>query len=171
MDKTKLEQVIALYGDGIYTFFLHLTGSVSRAEELYQDTFLKAIALDKIDFELNPKSYLLGIGINLWKNQRRKEFFRHKKAEIVSFHRDNSAAEIADDTDLYRDMEQKDTERAVRKAVAGLDDRHKSVVLLYYMQQLSVKEISRVLALPEGTVKTRLHKARQLLKNQLEDLI
>ena len=54
-------------------FCCHLTGNVQEAEELYQDTFLKAVELMKnIDYENNPKSFLISIALRLWKNKKRK---------------------------------------------------------------------------------------------------
>ena len=70
MNITELEKCIEKYGNDIYAFCLHLAYSQQEAEELYQDTFLKAMELlHGIEAENNPKSYLLSITIRLWKNQ------------------------------------------------------------------------------------------------------
>ncbi len=69
----ELEQCIALYGKEIYSFCIHLTKAKELADDLYQDTFLEAMKkIHTIQFEQNPKSYLLSITIRLWKNQIRK---------------------------------------------------------------------------------------------------
>ncbi len=73
MDRLELEQCIRKYGRDIYSFCKHLACNVQDADELYQDTFLKAVELQqKIDWQENPKSYLLSITVRLWKNRRRK---------------------------------------------------------------------------------------------------
>lgn len=59
----------------------------------------------------------------------------------------------------------------VRQAVAELEEKYRIPIYLYYTLQLSVSEISKILKVPDGTVKTRLHKARKLLKEKLEVVI
>ena len=66
------------------------------------------------------------------------------------------------------EMIQKEIQRQVRKAVAGLEEKYRIPVYLFYTVQMSVAEISKTLKIPEGTVKTRLYKARKLLKEKLE---
>lgn len=79
MTITELEHCIDLYGRDIYSFCRHATGSIQEGEELYQDTFLKAVELlDKMDMNQNPKSFLLSIAIRLWKNKRRKFAWRQR---------------------------------------------------------------------------------------------
>ena len=63
---------------------------------------------------------------------------------------------------------QKELEQQVRKAVGELAEKYRIPVYLYYTLQLSVEEIANVLEIPQGTVKSRLHKARALLRQELE---
>lgn len=171
MNRLQLERIITAHGDSIYSFCRHLTGNTQEAEDLYQDTFLKAIELDRIDFSINPKSYLLGIRVNLWKNKTRKYFLRQKKVNTLPLQPENDW-EYADGgrspEDTARQAEIRET---VHKAVAGLDDKYRIIVLLYYMEEMTVSQIARMLKMPQGTVKSRLYKARKILKNQLEDLL
>ncbi len=81
MDVRQLEQCIQEYGKDIYAFCSQLTRNRQEAEELYQDTFLKAMELVKqIDSKKNPKSYLASIALRIWKNQRRKYAWRSRIA-------------------------------------------------------------------------------------------
>lgn len=87
MTITELEQCIDCYGKEIYGFCRHITGNLQDGEDLYQDTFLKAVELaDKIDINQNPKSYLISIAMRLWKNRSRKRAWRQRIAggEIIS---------------------------------------------------------------------------------------
>lgn len=59
---------------------------------------------------------------------------------------------------------------SVRKAVAKLPERQKVIVLLYYMEEMSVAQIATIAKIPVGTVKSRLHQARITLKKELEDI-
>ena len=59
----------------------------------------------------------------------------------------------------------------VQEAVAGLEDKYRVPVYLYYTLQLSVEQIAKIMNLPQGTVKSRLYKARKLLKQKLEGVL
>lgn len=168
MNLLQLEQCIAEYGKDIYAFCRHLTGDKAEADELYQDTFLKAMEmLGMIEYERNPKSFLVGIAIRLWNNKRRKYAWRKRITGTEEVHE-----EIEWDTGTGNSPEeeaiQKELNRIVRKAVAGLDEKYRIPIYLFYTEQMTVEEISKVLKMPQGTVKTRLFKARKLLKKELE---
>ena len=81
-------------------------------------------------------------------------------------------------TDLFRehryllDSEQvgKDEKKMIQKIVADLPEKFRIPIHLYYSADLSIQEIAEILKIPEGTVKSRLNKARQLLKKELEEI-
>lgn len=168
MNKLQLEQCIADYGKEIYAFCRHLTGSVQEAEELYQDTFLKATELMwKIDYENNPKSFLISIALRLWKNKKRKYAWRMRIAGTESLIEEMTET-IESENLPEEEVIRKEINRQVRKAVADLEEKYRIPVYLFYTLQMPVAEIGRVLKIPQGTVKTRLYKARKLLKEELE---
>ena len=73
MKASGISGLVDLYGKDIYSFCKKLTYNEFDAEELYQDTFLKALEIaSRIDEEDNPKSFLLSISVSLWKNKQRK---------------------------------------------------------------------------------------------------
>ncbi|MEE1015492.1 MAG: RNA polymerase sigma factor [Lachnospiraceae bacterium] len=149
-------------------FCCHLTGNVQEAEELYQDTFLKAVELMKnINYENNPKSFLISIALRLWKNKKRKYAWRMRIAGTESLI-EETVENLEAENCPVEEMIQKEIQRQVRKAVAGLEEKYRIPVYLFYTVQMSVAEISKTLKIPEGTVKTRLYKARKLLKEKLE---
>lgn len=174
MNIIQLEQCITDYGRELYSFCSYLTANVQEAEDLYQDTFLKAMELrEQIDDKNNPKSYLVSVALNLWKNKKRKYAWRMRIAGVERLVEETAEQEQAVEYEKYgspveESILQQEVKMQVRKAVAGLEEKYRIPVYLYYTAQLSVGEISRVLKIPEGTVKTRLHKARQLLKAELE---
>lgn len=173
----ELEQCIAAYGTEIYSFCLHLTGAREWADELYQDTFL--VAMEHIrqlhnGAGANPKSYLLSVAVRLWKNKRRKAAWRSRIAPEQSIDAPGGEALIgnfglADSVETEALIAEE--RRCVQRAVAALPEKYRVVILLFYMEELSVAEISAVLHIPLGTVKSRLHQARKLLKQQLEVLL
>lgn len=161
-----MEQCIAEYGKDIYAFCRHLAGDTAESDELYQDTFLKAMEmLGVIEYERNPKSFLTGIAIRLWNNRRRKYAWRNRISGMEEVHEelDTAAGNLTEEEAIQRELNS-----IVRNAVAGLDDKYQIPIYLFYTEQMTVGEISKILKIPQGTVKTRLVKARKLLKKELE---
>jgi len=168
MNITELEKCIEKYGNDIYAFCLHLAYSQQEAEELYQDTFLKAMELLKgIEPENNPKSYLLSIAIRLWKNQKRKYLWRKRIAGFSSLEEETQEAEPGSRYSLEEEVLKKEQLRQLRHAVKELDYKYRIPVCLYYMEGMQVADVATILKLPKGTVKSRLYKAREILKKQL----
>lgn len=173
MTKTDLETCIDVYGKDIYSFCRYLTNNIQEADDLYQDTFLKAIERHRqIDYSNNPKSYLISIAFHIWKNRKRKYAWRKRIADIHSLSED-FAAEPADPSasSMEEHLVEQEEAAIVRQAVAHLTERYKIIILLYYMEELSVAQISAILKIPSGTVKSRLYQARKLLAKELEDVL
>ena len=172
MTITELEQCVDDYGKDIYSFCRQITGSTWEGEDLYQDTFMKAVELlKKMDMDQNPKSYLLSIAVRLWKNKRRKFAWRQRIAGMESLDErietkelSYSAAEMMPEEEVLT----REQNSFVRKCITELSEKYRIVVHLYYSAGLSTREIADCLNLPEGTVKSRLHKARTMIKERLE---
>ncbi len=170
MTKQEFETCVEEYSKDIYSFCKHLTCSLQEAEDLYQNTFLKALELnDKIDFRHNPKSYLLSITIRIWKNQKRKFAWRKRITDMhpltdASLEQTSNPKEPSLEEIILKEEEKS----LVRTAVSHLPERLKLPTLLYYMETLSVTQISELLHIPAGTVKSRLYQARKQLEKELE---
>lgn len=172
MTLIQLEECIDIYGKDIYGFCRQITGNRQDGDDLYQDTFMKALELkDKIDIEQNPKSYLLSIAVRLWKNRRRKYAWRQRIAGMENFSDEVYVCE-SENTGSGNNPEEemliKEEKAYVMKCVSYLDEKYRLPVYLYYLAELSLKEIARILKVPEGTVKSRLHKARVIIKEKME---
>lgn len=165
----ELEQVIAQFGKDIYSFCLHLTGSKMLADELYQDTFLRATEkINKLQADGNLKSYLLSVSLMLWKNQRRKFAWRNRIAPIDAFNEEIGEA-IEGAEDILQDCIREEQRILVRKAVSALPDKYRVPVLLYYMEEMAISDVAGVMGIPPGTVKSRLSVARKRLEAELEE--
>lgn len=133
MDKVQLEQCIHEYGKDVYTFCSQITGSCQEADDLYQDTFLKATELKEgIDYNQNPRSYLISVALRIWKNRRRKFAWRKRIAGTCALTEETAEADMpgqensAEDVALQRELEQQ-----VRKAVGELAEKYRIPVYLY----------------------------------------
>jgi len=167
MNISQLETCIDKYGKDIFAFCCHMTGNRSEAEELYQDTFLKAMEiLPKIQYDDNPKSFLLSVALRLWKNKKRKRAWRMRIAPMVAFEEALTEAPVVEEV-----MLQKEQNEFIRSKVAELEEKYRIPIYLFYAEQLKLEEIAKILKLPVGTVKTRLHTARKMLKKELEVVI
>lgn len=175
MTKVELEECINEYGSEIFSFCRYLTGSIQEGEELYQDCFLRALELEpKKKHGDNPKSYLLSIAIHLWKNKRRKYAWRKRILNMDSLEHITdtygeqmtpiSEGELPEEVVLSREQA-----TFVRNLIAALPEKYHLPLYLYFAAELSIKEIAICLNIPEGTVKSRLHKAKQLMKEKLEE--
>lgn len=172
MDKYELEVCINEYGRDIYSFCRHLACSRQEADELYQDTFLKAVELaGRLDPDNNPKSYLLSIALRIWKNRKRKYAWRNRIASMQPAMEEKDEDSAAEDLSPEEQMLDREERRAVRRAVESLPERLKAPVLLYYMEDMPVKQAAAVMGIPPGTVLSRLHQARKILKKELEDIL
>ncbi len=172
MTITELEKCVDDYGKDIFNFCIQMTGNRQEGEDLYQDTFMKAVELlKKIDTDNNPKGYLLSIAVRLWKNKRRKQGWRWRIAGMESLDEKEERAEQFAGTQENLPEEEmlcREERALVRRCIRELNERYRIPVYLHYCGQLSVKETADCLKLPEGTVKSRLHKARTLIKEGLE---
>lgn len=169
MNCEELETCIKTYGRDIYSFCCQLTHSRQEADDLYQDTFLKLTELrERVDIYSNPKSYILAVAVNLWKNRRRKSAWRQRIAGIEVSMDDQTWDLASTEATMEEQAVAREQERLVRHAVAALPDKYRMPILLFYMEELKLSEISSVLGIPEGTVKSRLHKAKKMLEKELE---
>ena len=160
----ELEQCILLYGKDIYSFCMHLAKEKESADDLYQDAFLEATKkIASIRYEDNPKSYLLSIVIRLWKNRVRKRAWRSRIAPQVA------ESTAVSESDVVEWVVKEEEKAHLWKAVDALSDVYRIPLLLYYMENQNVASIAKLFSIPQGTVKSRLYKARKLLEKELED--
>lgn len=170
MNRVQLEQCIYEYGEDIYTFCTQITGSRQEAEDLYQDTFLKAVELgEQIDYNQNPRSYLISVALRIWKNRKRKFAWRQRIAGTCALAEEMEAGGMAgQEESAETEVLKQELEEQVRNAVKNLNYKYRIPVYLYYTLQFSVEEVAEIMKIPQGTVKSRLYKARALLKKELE---
>ena len=171
MELEDLEKIIAEYGNVVYKFCIKLTQNKEDGEDLYQQTFLKAIELKhKIDKNNNPRSFLVSVSIKIWKNTVRK----NNRRKLIAPSMNIDDYELIDIKGTSLNTEQgilkKETEREVNLIVGKLEDKFKLPIIMHYTVEMSLDEIAKSLKIPKGTVKSRLHKGRQIIKKELEDM-
>lgn len=156
--------------DALYGFAMTLTHNQTEAEDLVQETYLRAVrAFGRLMPDSNLKSWLFAIMRNAWLNQVRHTRVGPNFVEL-------DAEE--DDRMLWLDQQANDPHVAylrklereeIRTAIQNLPFQHREIVVLRDIEGFSYQQIARMLGCPAGTVMSRLGRARQKLRRALGD--
>lgn len=146
------------YGDTIFRMcFLYLR-DYQLAEDATQETFIKAMtSYEKFEHRSSEKTWLTRIAINCCKNIMRTNCFQIIKNNIIE-----SDGNVSDN--LINDFIEKNS---ISNAILKLDLGDRKLIILYYYQELSIKDIAVISATSENTVNQRLFRARKRLKKIL----
>jgi RNA polymerase sigma-70 factor, ECF subfamily len=157
--------------DGLYGYALVLTRNRTDAEDLVQETYLRALrAMGRLRDDSNVKGWLFTILRNIWLNELRQ---RRKTPESVDVEANDEIENLSDENarnphDVYiRNVER----HHVRTAIQQLPEEAREVILLREWEQLSYQEMATVLDCPVGTVMSRLARARAKLRDLLCSLL
>jgi RNA polymerase sigma-70 factor (ECF subfamily) len=167
-DVDAFESLVRKYQQTVYAVCRRLTGAHQSADDLAQETFIKAyFALATFDSRWPFYPWLRKIAVNTSLN-----YLKSRKRERPLT--DEALAGRGSNPQPARDLpqarlEQAEFEARFRRAVDSLPEEQKSVFVLRFYEDLSYEEISRTLEVPQGTVMSRLNRARQKLKALLAD--
>jgi RNA polymerase sigma-70 factor, ECF subfamily len=167
-----LEVAYDLYKSDIFRFVFHLTGNRAEAEDLFQETWLRAVRhgqLRPAGQDLKP--WLLTIVLNLHRDALRRKRIRrmfllrqyHREQEDSSF----SGGYAPSSTEPARATEQAWLQRDIDQAIARLPERQRRVFLLSEFEAVRQKEIAGIMGIPVGTVKSLLYRAVKKLQRDL----
>jgi RNA polymerase sigma-70 factor (ECF subfamily) len=163
MDDISFRSLMEAYGEDVWGYAYSITRNSHQADDIAQDVFLKAYT--KIaDFrgESSVKTWLLTITRNLSYNLRKSAFIR--KVTLVDAVRGRETQRSAESQ--YLDQAYTND---LWNMVMQLPIKYREVLLLEAKHQLTGKEISNLLSISEGTVKSRLHRARQAVTKSLKE--
>lgn len=157
-DRRALEELLETYQRPVYNAAFRMLGNPEDASDVTQAVFLKVFEhLDRYDPEYKFFSWIYRIAINESINQ----FKRAKRETELDETEPSGARGPVEEAELDADS------RRVQEALMTLQEDYRMVVVLRHFSELSYREISEVLHIPEITVKSRLYTARQLLKDRL----
>lgn len=158
----------------VYNLALRLVGNPSDAEDLAQDSLIRALrALPGFRGDSSLSTWVYRITVNTWKNrvrsEKRRGFWKMISLAAIKTEDDNEGPPLkADDPPLDKDLETAEKGAVVQKALLELDEESRAVVVLRELHGQSYAEIASALEIPEGTVKSRLWRARESLKERLK---
>lgn len=158
------EQIMTEYGQDILNLTYSYVKNIAVAEDLTQEIFVKCyLNLASFKQEASFRTWLWRIAINhckdFLKSWHHRNVLLSTKADIEVEARNNRVEDIVIEKDETNELEQ---------AILALPLKYREPIYLFYYQDLSIKEIKEILGVRENTIKTRLRRAKVLLKNHLE---
>lgn len=170
MKAQEIEECINLFGTDIYRFCMKLCVDKTDAEDLYQQTFLKALENDfKIDWDLNPKALFFSLSYNLWKSDMRKKARRASIAPCSYIEQENESV-LHSSENIEENYFKKALLEEINKIIETLPEKIRVPLTLYYLFELSIEQVAETVKKPPGTIKSRLFKGRNLIKKRLEEI-
>jgi RNA polymerase sigma-70 factor (ECF subfamily) len=161
-DHGAFDELVRRHRNGIYRFVRwHLGAAGGEAEDVTQDVLIEVFrCLSRYEGRSRLRTWMLGLAHNVCR-QRRRGSSGARRAFAVGKATDEVLRTVADATaDLDALLARREVQVQVRSAIESLGPEHRDVVLLREIEGLSYGEIARVLQIPVGTVRSRLHNAR-----------
>lgn len=170
-DAGAFETLVTTYEKGVYNLAFRLVSDREDAMDIAQEVFLKAYqALPRFrgDSRFSTWIYRVCVNASLDHLRRKQRSASYSLDEPVSFKESSVTREIEDDGESVEDsVETKFLGQAVLSALKDLDAAHRVIILLSDVRGCSYQEIADILELSMGTVKSRLHRARNMLRRLL----
>ncbi len=166
--------LVERYQERLYPTILRLTGSPEDAEDVLQDAFVRAFEkLDQFEGESSFYTWVYRIAVNLALSGHRRRRIR----SALRLRRKPTACRGADpadestESDPSAPLERAERKRLVETALNRLSPEHRAIVVLKDFDGRRYEEISAILDIPVGTVRSRLHRARCELRDRLRVLV
>jgi RNA polymerase sigma-70 factor (ECF subfamily) len=148
------EQIVRTYADMVYRIAYRYVKNSIDTDDVFSEVFLAYFKKERtFESEEHRKAWLIRVTINCAKD------LLAQRAQLQQLHEETLSDPTARDADTYMDL---------YKAIEGLRPEYREVIKLYYLDDLSVKEIAQILKKNENTIKTQLFRARDTLKSALE---
>ena len=170
------ERVVAEHTGDVYALLYRLTSDPEEARDLTQETFLRAFqSIARFRGDANLKTWIYRIAVNLCKNRvkylKRRRTEAQDEYEAMAERSPMTSGSGVTSGDIHRPdqmVEGMQLERVVQLCIVELDPDFREVLILRDVEDLSYEELCEVTGLPDGTVKSRLHRARAMLKQAVE---
>lgn len=158
------EQIVRRWQGPLVNLAYRFCRDRARAEEMAQEAFLRAYrALDRWRKDATFSTWLFALATNLYRSE-----LRRIPAATVSL---EDVAELRDSRPIDGGLDDEDRDRVVRRAVSALPPKYRDVLVLFYFHDMDVAAAALSLGLPEGTVKARLSRGREILRSKLQRLL
>jgi len=168
-ESTAFGQLVLKYQDRLYNTLVHVTGNTEDARDVVQEALVQAfIKLDTFQQAAAFYTWLYRIAFNVAATRPR----RRRPVVSVERVRETSGQEPIDtEAGPTEQLEQDERRRQVWQAIAALSQEHRGVLILREIDGCCYETIAEILELPIGTVRSRLHRARLQLREQLKQVL
>lgn len=172
-DQNAYADVVELYKDKVFQICYRMLGNRHEAEDLAQEAFVRAyVNIQSYNINLKFSTWLYRIATNLCIDRiRKKKPDYYLDQEVAGTDGLTMYSTIPVKSKLpEEEVESMELQQMIQNEIARLPEKYRSVIILKYIEELSLKEISEILDLPLGTVKTRIHRGREVLRRQLRSV-
>ncbi|QOJ18332.1 MAG: RNA polymerase sigma factor [Phycisphaeraceae bacterium] len=160
-DGIAIEQLIRAHQNALYAFMLRMCGRPDVAEDVVQEAFVRVLRnLDRFDTRFRFSTWLFTIAKRLYMNQVQKHSPSFE-SDLVDMHQ--GAGDRPEDG-LEQAEVLRNARSAIDEALKGLNELQREIVLLFHQQNWPISEIAVYLDMPEGTIKSHLHRARKRMR-------
>ena len=170
-EQERFEKEFLPHLEALHSFAFHLAYNEDDADDLVQETFLKAFRfIDKYEEGTNAKAWLFKILKNAYINQYRKESKKPVKVDYdeVAVYQEEEDGQISSYFDLREEIFDNMIGDEVSIALNSLQEDFRTVIWLCDIEGFSYEEIAKITEIPIGTVRSRLFRARNMLKEKLK---
>src|SRR5688500_7792754 len=173
-DERAFKELVETHRDIVFNLTFRMLGNRAEAEDVAQEVFITVFkTIDQFREEAKFSTWLYRVTVNHCKNRikylaRRHERDRDELDEMSPGANGATLGTPVRAAQPDRAVEGAQMEVLLQEAIAGLDDDHRIVVVLRDVEDLSIEERCDITGLPDGTVKSRLHRARLALRKKLQ---
>ncbi len=170
-DQGAFAELVDVYKDKIFHLAYRMLSNRHEAEDIVQETFLRVYKnFHRYDEKQKFSTWIYRIATNLCIDRlRKRKPSYYLDAEMNDQEgMDGYTLIPGDDRTPETEYLLSETQQTIHQAIEGLPAKYKSVIVLRYLQDLSLQEIGDVLDMPVTTVKTRVHRGREFLRKKLE---
>lgn len=172
-DQNAFAEIVELYKDKVYQLCYRMLGNAHEAEDMAQEAFIRAyVNISRFNTDLKFSTWLYRIATNLCIDRiRKKKPDYYLDAEVagtegLTLYSQIPASQLAPDEEVSKI----ELQEIIQNEILKLPEKYRAVIVLKYIEELPLLEISKILDLPIGTVKTRIHRGREALRKQLRHI-
>lgn len=172
-DQNAFGEVVELYKDKVFQLCFRMLGNSHEAEDISQEAFIRAyINIERYNIDRKFSTWLYRIATNLCIDRiRKKKPDYYLDAEVagtegLTLYSQIPASQLAPDEEVSKI----ELQEIIQNEILKLPEKYRAVIVLKYIEELPLLEISKILDLPIGTVKTRIHRGREALRKQLRHI-
>jgi RNA polymerase sigma-70 factor, ECF subfamily len=173
-DQEAFEGIVDLFKDKIYRHCYRMVGNGHEAEDLAQETFLRAYRnISKYNNEFKFSTWIYRIATNLCIDRlRKKKPDYYLDAEVPGTDGANMYSQLSADDPLPEQVvTENERWNELQEEIMKLPEKYRTAIVLKYVEDLSLEEISQIMDIPVPTVKTRIHRGREALKKVFQMVV